>query len=89
MEVAARTSKHRKQRLDNGKVGISRRAVYAVPLADLGDKFAVGAVGIGDEPVIHLTHTKPLIHKCLRITVAEFHFFCKEFGAANFDCVRI
>ena len=60
-----------------------------LPLANFGDKLAVGAVRIGDKPVIHLTHTKHLIHKCLRITVAEFDLFCKEFGAANFDCVRI
>ena len=52
-------------------------------LADLGDKLAVGAVGIGDEPVIHFAHTKHLIHKSLWIAFAQFDIFCKEFGAAG------
>ena len=60
-----------------------------LPLANFGDKLAVGAVRIGDKPVIHLTHTKHLIHKCLRLTVAQLNLFSKEFSAANFDCVGI
>ena len=60
-----------------------------LPLANFGDKLAVGAVRIGDKPVIHLTHTKHFIYKRLRITVAQLNLFGKEFGAANFDCVRI
>ena len=58
VEVAACASQHGEQRLYNGKVGISRCAVYVVTLADLGYEFAVGAVGIGDEPIIHFAHTK-------------------------------
>ena len=60
MEFAARASKHKEQRLDNGKAGISCRAVYAVPLAYFGDKLAVGAVGICDKSVIHFAYTKYL-----------------------------
>lgn len=61
----------------------------SVTLAYLGDKLAVCAVGIGDEPVIHFAHTEHLIHEGTGITVAQFDLFCKEFGAANFDSVRI
>ena len=65
------------------------RAVYAVALAHLGDKLAVCAVGIGDEPVIHFADTQNLIHKCLWITVAEFNLFGKEFGSAYFYGVGV
>lgn len=58
-------------------------------LAHFGDKLAVGAVGIGDKPVIHFAHTKHLIHKCLWIAFAQFDLFCKEFGAANFYSVWV
>ena len=58
-------------------------------LAHFGDKLAVGAVGVGDKPVIHLAHTKHLIHKSLWIAFAQFDLFCKEFGAAYFDSVGI
>ena len=63
--------------------------MYSVALAHFGDKLAVCAVGIGDKPVIHFAHTKHLIHKSLWIAFAQFDLFCKEFGAADFDCVGI
>ena len=65
VEVARSRAEHRQQRLNHGKVGIRRCAVYSVALAHFGDKLAVGAVGIGDKPVIHFAHTKHLIHKSL------------------------
>mgnify|MGYP006922447482 CR=1 FL=1 len=43
----------------------------SVALAHFGDKLAVGAVGIGDKPVIHFAHTKHLIHKSLWIAFAQ------------------
>lgn len=58
-------------------------------LTYFGDKLAVGAVGVGDKPVIHFAHTEHLIHEGTGITVAQLDLFCKEFGAANFDSVRI
>ena len=61
----------------------------AVTLAHFGDKLAVCSVGVGDKPVIHLADTKHLIHKSLWIAFAQFDLFCKEFGAANFDSVRV
>lgn len=60
-----------------------------MPLAHLGDKLAVGAVGIGDKPVIHLTHTQNFLDHLAGITLAQLHLFGKEFGAANFYGVGI
>ena len=34
--------------------------MYAVPLAELSDKFAVRAVGFSNEPIIHLVHMRRL-----------------------------
>ena len=67
VEVAACAAEHGEQGLDNGKVGISHRAVYSVALAYLGNKLAVGAVGVSDEPVIHFADTKHLIHDSIGI----------------------
>ena len=61
----------------------------AVALAHLGDKLAVGTVGIGDEPVIHLAHTQDFLDHLAGITLAQLHLFGKEFGAADFYGVGI
>ena len=88
VEVAACAAEHGEQGLDNGKVGISRRAVYSVALAYLGDKFAVGAVGICNEPVIHFSHTKHLIHNGLWILLTQFYLFGEQVRPAYVYGVR-
>ena len=45
-----------------------------VALADYGDKLAVGAVGFGDESVIHFANAKHFLDHLAGITLAEFHF---------------
>ena len=60
-----------------------------MPLAHLGDKLAVGTVGVGDKPVIHFAHTQDFLDHLAGITLAQLHLFCKEFGAANFYGVGI
>ena len=60
-----------------------------VALADYGDKLAVGAVGFGDESVIHFANAKHFLGHLAEITLAQLHLLGKEFSAADFYCVGI
>ncbi len=70
VKVAACGGERREQRLDDSQVGVSRDLRNIMALQYLGDKLAVGTVGVGDKPVIHFAHTKHLIHNGLWIAFA-------------------
>ena len=56
-------------------------------LDEFGYKLAVGAVGVGDEPIIHLPYAQNLIHNDLWITLLQLALLGKEVGAAYFKRV--
>ena len=71
-------------RLHIGEVGVCRDAANVVALAHLGNELAVCAVGVGDEPLVHLADAQNLIHNHLRITLLKLGLFGKEVGTAYF-----